>query len=56
MTTSPVLTIPTQNDHFILDTDASDVATGAVLSQIWNEKERERVIANAERRYCTKWK
>ena len=58
MTTPPVLTIPTQNDHFILDTDASDVATGAVLSQIQNGKER--VIAYAshklnkhERRYCT---
>ena len=58
MTTPPVLSIPTQNGHFVLDTDASDIATGAVLSQIQNGIER--VIAYAshklnkhERRYCT---
>ena len=53
----PVLSFPNDKDIFILDTDASDVALGAVLSQL--QAGEERVIAYAshtltksERQYC----
>ena len=54
---SPILALPNNKDVFILDTDASHNAIGAVLSQIQNGKER--VIAYAsitlnqsQRNYC----
>ena len=37
---APVLTIPTADGKFILDTDASDIAIGAELSQVQNGVER----------------
>jgi len=33
LTTTPVLCMPTTNDVFYLDNDASDVGHGSVLSQ-----------------------
>ena len=35
----PSLTIPTQEDSFLLQTDASTVGIGAVLSVHWDNKE-----------------
>ena len=40
LTSSPVLTLPTADGKFILDTDASDIAIGAELLQIQNGEER----------------
>ena len=59
LTTAPVLSFPNPDEgEFILDTDASNVGLGAVLSQL--QQGRETVIAYAsrslsatERKYCT---
>ena len=58
LTSAPVLAYPMPVGEFILDTDASDVAIGAELSQVQNG--RVRVIAYgsftltaAQRNYCT---
>ena len=56
-TTPPVLVAPRDEGHFVLDTDASDQALGAVLQQ---EQDAElkviayasRALSDAERRYC----
>ena len=57
LTTPPVLAMPNDSGEFILDTDASDQAIGAVLSQ--RQEGVERVVAYAsrsltrqERNYC----
>ncbi|GBM45502.1 Retrovirus-related Pol polyprotein from transposon 297 [Araneus ventricosus] len=57
LTSSPILTYPRTDKDFILDTDASNEGTGAVLSQ--NPGNEERVIAyfskslgKPERNYC----
>jgi len=47
MTSTPMLGMPTDNDDYTLDTDASDLAIGAVLSQ--KQDGVERVIAHASR-------
>jgi transposase InsO family protein len=47
MTSTPILAMPTDDDDFVLDTDASDHAIGAVLSQ--KQGGVERVIAYASR-------
>ena len=47
MTSAPILGMPTDNDYFTLDTDASNFAIGAVLFQ--NQNGEERVIAYASR-------
>ena len=40
LTSSPVLAMPTDNDSYILDTDASKMSIEAVLSQVQNEEEK----------------
>jgi hypothetical protein len=50
LTTAPVLCMPTEEDPYILNTDASDFAVGAVLSQLVNGEER--VVAYASKRLC----
>ena len=57
LTLAPVLAYPKLETKFILDTDASDVAIGAVLSQKFDEREHviaygSRCLSKAERRYC----
>ena len=39
---APVLALPNKNDHYILDTDASDRAIGVELIQVQNGEERVR--------------
>jgi len=58
LTSAPILAFPIPKGKYILDTDASDSACGAVLSQIQNNKERVIAYAShkfsaAERKYCT---
>ena len=58
LTSAPVLALPTKNDQFVLDTDASDQAVGAVLSQVQNGQERVIAFASValtpeQKRYCT---
>ncbi|UYV65170.1 K02A2.6-like, partial [Cordylochernes scorpioides] len=54
---SPILAYPQPGTNFILDTDASNLGIGAVLSQVQDEDERvieffSRVLTKAERNYC----
>ena len=57
LTTAPILSYPTREGPFVLDTDASEQGVGAVLSQIQNGEERvigyySRTMTKPERRYC----
>ena len=56
----PVLSYPTEEGMYVLDTDASNYGIGAVLSQVQGEDQEERVIAyasktlqGAQKTYCT---
>ena len=58
LSSTPVLAFPLSDEPFILDTDASDTAVGAVLSQVQDGQERvicygSAVLAAAQRNYCT---
>ena len=57
LTTAPIMAYPTDTGEFLLDTDASDTAIGAVLSQQQNEILKtiayaSRSLTKCERRYC----
>ena len=54
---APILGFPTEEDRFVLDTDASLFAIGGVLSQVQNEEEVviayvSRSLRISQRRYC----
>ena len=58
LTQAPVLGLPNKTDQFVLDTDASDVAVGAVVSQLQNGEEKAIAYASLglspeQKRYCT---
>ena len=58
LVSSPILAMPTDDDIYVLDTDASDHSIGAVVSQIQSGEERviaceSRTYSKAERNYCT---
>ena len=58
LSSAPVLTIPTKDGYFILDTDASDIAIGAELIQIQDGEERSISFCSfsltpEQRKYCT---
>ena len=57
MTSTPVLAYPRSDGPFILDTDASNYAVGAVLSQVQDGKEHvilffSKSLSRAEKNYC----
>ena len=57
LVSSPVLALPEWSQAFLLDTDASDTGTGAVLSQVQKGKEcvialASRSLTKCERNYC----
>ncbi|CAC5371137.1 Retrovirus-related Pol polyprotein from transposon 17.6 [Mytilus coruscus] len=61
LTSAPILAYPTQNDSFILDTDASLYGIGAVLSQVQNGEELvisygSKTLSRAQTKYCTTYR
>ena len=61
LTKVPVLAYPDFDKPFILDTDASDVAIGATLSQMVEGEEHpigyfSRTLTGPEKQYCVTWR
>ena len=58
LTSAPTLAMPNWSQPFIIDTDASDVGIGAVLSQVDQESTEHvitygsHVLSKAEHNYC----
>jgi hypothetical protein len=57
LTSTPILSYPLPDTPFIVDTDASNTALGAVLSQVQDGKERpiaylSKSLTQSERNYC----
>ena len=57
LTSAPVLAYPKEGCPYVLDTDASDVGIGAVLSQVQHGEERviayaSKTLDRAQRNYC----
>jgi len=57
LTSPPIMAYPLEHGQFILDTDASDFAIGAVLSQVQDGVERpiaygSRTLSKSEKNYC----
>lgn len=57
LTKAPVFAYPTQNDNFILETDARNYGMGAGLSQMQNNSEKvisyfSKSFSGPERKYC----
>lgn len=57
LSTSPILSFPTSSGQFVLDTDASGVGVGAVISQLQNDKEKviayySKCLSKPEKHYC----
>ena len=58
LTSAPILGFPREDRLWYLDTDASELGMGAVLSQVQDEEERviayvSKSLEGSEQRYCT---